>query len=555
MRRKQIMERAAVLSKVSAKSGVPFVLASSKPELKHVHIAGYVCTACGGEFAAKEGTEPFCVNCGSEKVESKAVTVAALPETDKTLSAVECKACGTHNVLSDVTAGVFAGIMHCVECGTSLTYETEGLDKPITDADAADIDKTIMAGAGPDDLAGGAPTDVTITDAPAAAIPADLQTTETSMAPTTPAATPTPAAPVTQTTPGAAPVAPVHPTPPVAPVKPVVAEDLGVDAPTDTQPLVADQVALDPLESPPLVENLQDDELIESTADEDQDDELQDQDGQQVDSFVKASLVALVLASNAKPTVTLSTNDNEILAFADGICVARLTKANAGEFAGVLHTSAFQRSILAVAGKDGLKAALAAYPFEAITVNFPQKNAIHAMVERRAVEASTAYSEKTEAHNAEFLQCVSLAASGMTKGFFRKHENALKRGFIDTLTTAGVKGAAKIVDKVFAGNADNYHRTLFTLAADLMTKPVDVRNELASTMGDVNMVVSADQDQDDDQDDDYQDDDQDQEQSSIAHRAEHASMRPARKAVVATTEETSSVSIQNIRRNVGGSFF
>jgi DNA-directed RNA polymerase subunit RPC12/RpoP len=143
MRLKYIQERASVLNTASAKSGVPFVVSAATAELPKVETAAFGCKSCSAEFASTKGSEPFCVNCGSENVSPIQATAQALPETDTGLSAITCKSCGTHNVLSDVTASTLDGHMHCVECGNQLSYDVDELQDPVSDADESAIEQTL----------------------------------------------------------------------------------------------------------------------------------------------------------------------------------------------------------------------------------------------------------------------------------------------------------------------------------------------------------------------------------------------------------------------------
>lgn len=449
MRRKYIQERASVLNTASAKSGKPFIVSAATAALPQVETASFGCKSCGAEFASTKGSEPFCVNCGSEDVSQTQAVAQAMPATDKSLCAIACKSCSTHNVLSDVTASLLDGHMHCVECGNQLSYDVDDLQDPVTDADESGIETTLNTEAAETNSAedrGGMTDDAPITDATETDIADALPTTEakTEVKAEAPQSNDVPAAPAAGTDTPAAPTVPV--------VDPIV----------------------DKIEDETLIEHAQWEQLPEN-----------EQDGCE---YSEASLAAVVLASNPKAALTLATSEDEILAFADGVPVARLEKANAGEHAAVFHTQSFMQSIARVAETKGIRAALASYKFSAIRVKFPVSAAVRAKVAAKLETETASVKEMADSHRDDLMQCVSIASAALTKNLFRTKANALKRGFVDMLTTAGVKNASTMVDRVFATHGDTYNKQVFELAQELQSKSIDYRNTLAESMGDLNTM-------------------------------------------------------------------
>lgn len=444
MRLKYVQERASVINTASAKSGTPFIVSAANAALPKVETASFGCKSCGTEFASVKGSEPFCVNCGSENVHQSQATAQALPETDKSLCAIECKSCGTNNVLSDVTARLLDGVIHCVECGSQLSYDADDLNDPVTDADESDIENmldTQEASRSAEDR-GGMTDDAPITDATEESIEDALPTTEATAA--APENNEIPKAPATGTDSEVEPTAPV------------------VD---------------------PIVERLDDDVLIEHANWERLPEN--EQDGCE---YTEASLAAVVLATNPEAVLTLATSDDEIIAFADGLPVARLEKANAGEHQSVFHSQSFPKAITSLAKTKGVRAALASYNFTTIKVKFPTSAAVKAKVSEGLKAEAAVNKEQATNHREDLMQCVSLAATALTKNLFRTKANVLKRGFIDMLTTAGVKNPAVLVDRVFATHGDDYNKQVFSLAQELQSKPLDYRNTLAESMVDLNTM-------------------------------------------------------------------
>lgn len=514
MRLKFIQERASVLNTASANTGRPFVVSAATAALPKVETAAFGCKSCSAEFASTKGSEPFCVNCGSENVSPIQATAQALPETDTGLSAITCKSCGTHNVLSDVTASALDGHMHCVECGNQLSYDVDELQDPVTDADESAIEQTLNTESADTISAedrGGMTNGDPLNDVSETDVADALPTTEATTVKPTDSAAPATAA------------APEHNEIPAAPAA-------GAETPATPEVPVVE----------PIVDKIEDETLIEHASWEQLPEN--EQDGCE---YSDTSLAAVILAGNPKAELTLATSENEILAFADGVPVARLEKANAGEHAAVFHTQSFLKSIARVAETSGARAALSSYNFTAIRVKFPVSAAARAKAATALKTQTAALQETADSHREDLMQCVSIASAALTKNLFRTKANALKRGFVDMLTTAGVKNATQMVERVFAANADAYHKQVFELAQELQSKPLDYRNTLASSMGDLNTVAL-----------DFPNEANEEvvvehaSGSQLEHQMESAAVRGVRHPVTASTTD-----IRSIRAAAGGKLF
>ena len=470
MRRKFIMERASTLS-ISNTEGKPFIVSSAKAELPKMALAAFGCTSCKAEFSSNKTLKPFCVNCGSNEVKPITAKVQSLPATDAALCSIGCRACGTNNVLSSVTATTLDGEMHCVECGGQLSYDADDLDRPVEDADAADIDNT-MSGEQSTTISGddrgGMTDDSPITDADADDIADALPTTALAASK---GAKPAAAVAATEPTENVIPAAPTG----EAPVKNV-----------PTSPTTAPTTELD------------EESLIEhaTAADGDTEDDGSEFDADEQEAaceYTTASLAAVVLAKNPKAALTLATSDEEILAFADGVPVARLEKSKAKpEHSAVFHTRPFTQSIERVAADKGLRAALSAYGFSPIKVDFPLGAANRTLAAASLREATTKLQEVSSNHKQDFMQCLSLAATSLNKNLYKKRHSVLKAGFIELLSGAGVTGAKTMVERVFAASGDAYHTQLLELAQELQLKSVDFRNTLSESLSDMNVVDATD---------------------------------------------------------------
>lgn len=464
MRRKYIMERASTLS-TSNTEGKSFIVSSAKAELPGMELAAFGCNHCKAEFASNKSLKPFCVNCGSDEVKPIVAKVQTLPKTDAELCSIGCRSCGTNNVLSIVTATTLDGKMHCVECGGQLSYDADDLERPVEDADADDIADAIGGDSSNEKAStisgedrGGLTDDSPITDATAEDIADALPTTEVSKTPVVVA---------------------------TAPESNVIPPAPAGDAPVKNVPTSPTVVPTTELDEEALIEHAATDEADEVDGSEFDG----EQDGETACEYTTASLAAVVLAKNPKAVLTLATSDDEILAFADGVPVARLQKSGAKpEHAKVFHTRPFTQSIEHTASTKGLRVALAAYDFKAIKVDFPIGAANRAMASAALREAKARVEETASTHQDDFMQCLSLAATSLNKNLYKKRASALKAGFIELLSGTGVKNARVMVERVFAASGDTYHQQVFELAKELQTKPLDFRNTLSESLSDMNVM-------------------------------------------------------------------
>jgi DNA-directed RNA polymerase subunit RPC12/RpoP len=502
--RKYIQERASVINTAGADAGKPFVVSAATADgSPKVETASFGCTHCGAEFASNAGSEPFCVNCGSEKVHPVKAAAQAVPETDAHLCAIACVACGTHNVLSDVTAGLLDGQVHCVECGSALTYDVDDLTDPLLDADEKDIEDALPTEEAKSNSAedrGGMTDDSPITDASEQDIQDALPTEETELAGSDPENN-----------------------------QVLNAPENGEDEQTPTSPVVD-----------PIVEKIDDDTMIEHA-----EWEQLPEDEQDSCEYSDVSLAAVMLTANPKAELSLAHAGEEIIAFADGVSIATLAKADAGEFASVFHSNSFPQAIARVAESKGLRAALAQYKFKPISVKFPVGASVRARVAAKLAEKANAVEERASTYQDDLKQCLSLAATALNKNFYKTQASALKRGFVDMLTTAGVKNAKVLVERVFASNGDAHTRQLFALAAELQGKSVEFRNELAGSLSDMSTLDMPNEDTEE----------VEIEHAKLSQHMESAALRRTEASRTQVTAGSHDSTIGSIRAAAGGKLF
>ncbi len=530
LKKQTVVERASLLNSSDQGS---LVLAASRPDLSgKERVVAYACKDCSTHFATNRGSQPYCVNCGSEEVEQMPQAQAPdVPESDDELLAVQCRneSCSTFNIIHTQTAKVLDGVMHCVTCGSVLAYDNDFND------------------------GGDAPADTRPAEGKPGT-PADTRPAEGK--PGTPADTRPPAGdPIVQQHAGA---------------EDDEDEDgwgaereqsskrpwrQQADAPGDQQmqeddigsPDDDDVTLVQPLDNDPDSQGLgeqADADPEDPDADEvDPTEPVAETDMQEQDACdnVMMSMASLVLASKPKAELSLIGSPDTIYAMLDDVHVATLKKEHAGENADILTSRSFMAAISEMAAKEGVVASMKNFGFKPVKFSFPQTRVTSALVAKRVQAGVEKWAERASEVQDDMEQCVQLAASGLNRGFFTGRENSLRKGFIQALTTAGVKNAERIVAGVFQRYADDYHRVLFSVASDLMKKPVEIRNELASTLKqvDASVVTASEQDE-----------------ADLGSRAE-ASVRavPQETKPEVAHVHTNVASITNLRQRAGGRLF
>jgi hypothetical protein len=507
LKKKLLVERASLLKQNKGS----LVLAATKAHFSGKEIAHmYACTACDSEFSSNPDSEPYCVNCGSDHVEQMPdATSPEIPQTDESMVAVRCHAegCGTYNIVHEQTAALLDGVMHCVTCGTSLAYNNEF-------------------------NAGG--------DHPADTRAPETKATQPDARPEEKPATPADTRPAKEE-----PIAVQH-----ADTEDGDGDQEGGDSVSDDDRPWRNQQESDlddVTETEPLDDNADEIGLEQSQGADDFVDpqEVEQDDGEPV----PVALSSVVLANNKKATFGLIVADDRVHATLGGIHVATLRQEEAGEYATVLRSNSFARAVQATVASEGYDNAMAHYGFRNIVLQFPQGKVNAALVAKRVKESAALYHDKADEVKADYNQCITLAAAGLARNFFSKQSNVLRDGFVQALTAAGIRGADKITAGVFERYSDDYHRVLFEVASNLMNKSVEVRNELATAIQQINpgVIKSSNEQEQEDEDGDNMEDHM--EQSGRRVETEVSSI----KRQVSYANNVSSIA--DLRQAAGGSLF
>lgn len=273
--------------------------------------------------------------------------------------------------------------------------------------------------------------------------------------------------------------------------------DLFEDTDTEESNLGEDELELEEPEE--LEENSEfeesvelEDEFEEADADLDEEDEIYIED----ENAVEASLVDIAVGK-----AEWVRTPNKILAFVGDLCVASLPKSDSIPSHAAFDRPPFLEAIESYYQANGLKKTLREFSFKPNKIRLEHSSVLEEKIDEVIEQNKADVEEAVASWVSTFKQSLGIAASGLNKNFFQNKRHALKASLFDEMLAAGVKNPASIIDRVFASESDEHHRTLLALADEISAKPLDVRNSLASAIGESNYML-ADSDEDESEDED-----------------------------------------------------
>ncbi|MNQ50709.1 hypothetical protein D3C85_646650 [compost metagenome] len=210
-------------------------------------------------------------------------------------------------------------------------------------------------------------------------------------------------------------------------------------------------------------------------------------------SFIAtASVQAELDASKVEVTYSALASGNKWFAFYDGVPFAVATAASAPQHAQIFNTDVFGRAFKAQASEQGVVAAVENMGFVEIkpeiqVADYVQSE-INKQVEVRTQEvASAAATDKAELVD-RFGAAMALAATGITKNFFKGQTNPIAQQLIESLSAVGLDNAASLVNAAFAQNSEAYHKVLLAQASNILSYGLDTQNEIAKAVNEFNHV-------------------------------------------------------------------
>lgn len=446
----------SVLVFASADSGL-ITAPDSMKQILSAELASFGCKACGTQLTASAESKPFCIHCGSEEVEPTGEPVSQEIEnlTDEDVAAVQCSSCNVTNVVS---SKALAGSkhLHCSCCSTKLALTADADEFPMNDEEdrleSADVDdggdaSSVFNSVDEDDGMG---IDLDDTDAMMADLDEDDGIVDEL---------------------GDEPVAneEAEGLPPAL-VDPV--DDLGsevVEMADELDPGM--DLVNEPSEGDTLMDSL----------------DMADDDAGFSTAYVAGRLVAM----------------------RGHITVASLTKANAGASADLIATAGFANAVAHSVKAKGLRKGLRAMAFKPVRVPTLSK----ASVSRQVASVQQKAANDVVSRIATFNDSLALAAAGLSRGKWRGYENPLRAAFEVELVRAGIRNPSRISASIFSKNAVPFTKSLVEIASKLSKMSADARKELADvldmtedTPGEVDQLVSAEDDASPFAETDFQDD-------------------------------------------------
>ncbi|MBO6278118.1 MAG: hypothetical protein J6N20_11945, partial [Pseudomonas sp.] len=214
---------------------------------------------------------------------------------------------------------------------------------------------------------------------------------------------------------------------------------------------------------------------------------------------VAASYVAIAGASLAVKDLELTyaalASGNTWLCFHNGVPIFKATAATAGKHEQIFNSDVFGKAFLAQANEQGIPAAVENMGFEEIKPVIQVADFVQTEIAKQ-VEVQTAEVAKAAAlDKAELVErfgaALALAATGITKNFFKGQTNPIANQLIESLSAVGLDNAAGLVNSAFAQNGEPYHKALLAQACKIMSYGLDAQNEIAQAVNDFNNVEAT----------------------------------------------------------------
>lgn len=183
------------------------------------------------------------------------------------------------------------------------------------------------------------------------------------------------------------------------------------------------------------------------------------------------------------------------IAFLDGVPVAKATSISAANHARIFEDVAFANALLASAQENGVNQALTDMGFKPLEIEVVVDKDVDALVKNQ-VEAATAsasvgYEKERNEFEERFLAALATAAVGINRGFFKNLNNPVKQALWNSLSAAGMRQPEALIDNVFSAQADSYHKVLLDKAREIVSKPLEIQNELTNAIMDSNYLAVA----------------------------------------------------------------
>lgn len=169
-------------------------------------------------------------------------------------------------------------------------------------------------------------------------------------------------------------------------------------------------------------------------------------------------------------------------AYFNGLPVATASKSNAGKNADIFEDAAFGQAVIAGARHVGVVATLNEMGFKGIAHEISLNSVVTDRVNAQVAEAKAGLDRDRQEHAERLMAALATAAIGINRGFFQDTANPVKAALWNAMSSAGVKNAEVLIDNAFRTSNDDYHRTLFAKASEIIGKPLEVQESLSKAV-------------------------------------------------------------------------
>ena len=427
---------------------------NSMAQILSSNLASFECRACDSHITASADANPFCIHCGSDKVELTTgtdvpVEVQNLKEDD--VAALECSSCHSFNVYS-ASAITAASHIHCSCCGEKLTIKsnTEGeleefdleptedqeetdliqaddLNQPevLFQDDSEDVSLEEMLNGDPED-------DEMLSDNMDGDFGDDESEEEVAHSemelPADPFQMGMDSEPGDQDMPG-------------------ITDEGMPEFLRDTQPLSQENENFDEV-----------DVILDENAGDPLMDALElDDTGTGFDTVYKAG---------------------RIVAMKGHVAIASLTRKVAGANADIMTSAGFRKAVANSVARHGMRKGLKAMAFAPIRVATLTK----ASVSRQIATLQTASANKAVTELKTFSDSLALASAGFSRSKWKGYANPLRASVEQELARAGVRNPKRIAATVFQNHSVAYAKSLVEIASKLSKMSSGARAELADML-------------------------------------------------------------------------
>lgn len=182
--------------------------------------------------------------------------------------------------------------------------------------------------------------------------------------------------------------------------------------------------------------------------------------------------------------VVFANTGTRLIALKGTRAIAHLSKKLAVKagFDDVYLSDNFQDAVGVEMAKVGLRKGLVAMGFALAKVNVAKSEVLNKRVEAKVKTVTAAVRRSSQASTAKLEQCMAIAAVGINRKYFKDTENQLRAALESEMQAAGMRGASKMIQRVFAEHGVSYAKSMVTLANKLSEMTQAGRDAIAEAL-------------------------------------------------------------------------